>query len=73
MLSYTPSYEKNGTPIIGIEDLRALGQIVQRIKARIDSTECPTYSLAVSSGAVGSHEALSPVSGQSIEREVSRR
>ena len=73
VIPYTADYEKEETPIIGIEDLRALGQIVRRIKARIDSAERPTYSLGVSSGAVGSHEALSPASGQSTEREVSRR
>jgi len=73
MLSYTGRYEKEGTPIIGIEDLMALGQIVRPIKARIASTECATYSFGVSSGAVGRHEAFSPSSAQSIEREVSRR
>ena len=70
MIPYAPDYEKAGTPIIGIEDLNALGQIVQRIKARIESTEYPTYSVGVSSGAVGSHEVIGQVSCQDTKKQI---
>jgi len=55
MLPSTPNYEKQGTPIIDIEDLRALGQIIRPIKARVESAECSSYGPGISTGAVGSH------------------
>ena len=73
MLSYPQDYEKQGTPIIGIEDLRALGQIIRPIKARIESASCCSPGTGVFSLGTGSHEAFCPASGQSIEGKVWRR
>ena len=70
MLRYTPEYEKQGTPIIGIEDLRALGQIIRPIKTRIESAECRCYGPGLPSGSVGSHEVIGQSGCQDTKRQV---
>jgi hypothetical protein len=44
MLSYTVYYEKEGTPFLRIEDVRALGSIIRPILARIQAAECSSGS-----------------------------
>jgi hypothetical protein len=73
MLSYTPDYEKQGTPIIGIEDLRALGQIIRPIRTRIGSTLCWSFGVGVSSMGAGSYETFGPASSQNIATEAWKR
>jgi hypothetical protein len=61
MIRDTVGYEKTGTPIIGIENLRIIGQITRSIKSRIESA-ISSFSLPRSLGiglAVGSHAPFS--------------
>ena len=63
MIGDTVEYEKTGTPIIGIENLRIIGQITRSIKSRIESA-ISSFSLPGSVGvglAVGSHAAFSEI------------
>jgi hypothetical protein len=61
MIRDTVGYEKTGPPIIGIENLRIIGQITRSIKSRIESA-ISSFSLPGSFGpglAVGSYAAFS--------------
>ena len=63
MIRNTVGYEKTGTPIIGIENLRIIGQITRSIKSRIASA-ISSFSLPGSLRvglAVGSHAPFSEV------------
>jgi hypothetical protein len=63
MIGDAVKYEKTGTPIIGIENLRIVGRITRSIKSRIESA---ISSLSLQGSlevglAVGSHAASSEV------------
>jgi len=47
MLSYTLNYEQKGTPIVGIDDLRGLRQIIRPILARIHAAACCSGSAII--------------------------
>jgi hypothetical protein len=61
MIVNTCVYEKQGTPIISIDDLKVIGRIVRPIKARIEASD---NSVSIPSSlsaqlAVGSYAAVS--------------